>query len=110
MAIRIIEDNSKIEDGAKYKVTCPKCGVVIEYLGVDVQTHKNFPRGFIYCPKCNQPIAHDENSFTGEVVENPKPYSPEDYKRMILFIVLTFIAVAAIVAAVFITLVVTKVI
>ena len=62
MAIKIVEDKSKLRKDALYKATCSRCGVVVEYTGYDVSFHRNFPKGFIYCPKCRKPIAHlDEN-------------------------------------------------
>ena len=72
MAIKVVEDTNIIEGGAKFKATCPKCGATIEYLGRDVSIHRNFPKGYVYCPKCRNPIAHDKENFTGEVVDVAK--------------------------------------
>ena len=102
MAIKVVEDENIIDGSAKFKVTCPKCGALIEYLGHDVSIHKRFPRGYVYCPKCRNPIAHDKDNYTGEVASKEE-LTKEANKNgigallMFLFVLLGITAIVIIV-------------
>ena len=62
MAIKIVDSSNVIKPNARYEVTCECCHAVIQYLGRDVSYHRNFPKGFVYCPNCRRPLAHKEEN------------------------------------------------
>ena len=69
MAIEIIEKGNLYK---KYAATCPVCQAKIQYLGSDLRVHRNFPNGYVYCPGCNNPIAHNEANFIAEERADPE--------------------------------------
>ena len=69
MPVQILENGNLCN---KYVAECPVCKSKVTYLGLDVKAHRNYPSGFVYCPKCRRPIAHDENNMT---TDGPSPDS-----------------------------------
>ena len=61
MPVQILENGNLCN---KYVAECPVCKSKVTYLGLDVKAHRNYPSGFVYCPKCRRPIPHDENNMT----------------------------------------------
>ena len=102
MAIEVVEYDNIVDLCAKYKVTCPKCGAVIEYLGRDVSFHGRFPKGFIRCPKCRNLIAHEKENFTGEILDE-KDIIREEKRQSKNTIVMCISIGAAIALLIFIT-------
>lgn len=78
MAIQILEEKKENNLCNQYIAECSFCGSKITYLGLDIKFHRNYPLGFIYCPKCRRPIPHkEENRFEGGT-------SPEEIKTKIV--------------------------
>ena len=100
MAIKIVEEETLINQGAKYKVTCPVCGTVVEYLKRDVSIHRRFPNGFVYCPRCKNPLAHNEDNSTGDIVNIKEEDQKKRENRIAIFIV---IVVALMILALIVT-------
>ena len=46
--------------GYEYRVRCPQCGTYISYRDNQLQYRSWYPNGFIYCPRCNNPLRHHE--------------------------------------------------
>lgn len=65
MAVKIIESGNACN---KYIAECPVCRSKISYLGLDIRGHRNFPNGYIYCPRCRRPIPHSENNLVQDSV------------------------------------------
>ena len=57
MAVRISNTYGSYD---RFKVKCPICGSELEYTRRDVRAHARWKNGFIYCPKCRNPVGHDE--------------------------------------------------
>ena len=74
MAIEILSNGNR---GNEYVVECPICKSKIRYLGIDIKYHRRYPDGFIYCPRCRSPIAHNEKNLStepGSINENPNSF------------------------------------
>ena len=106
MAIKVVDDSNTINPKARYRTECQSCKAVVEYLGYDVSYHRNFPKGYVYCPNCKRPISHVEenrceNDATEEELEESKK---EESKKVgiaalaIFFLVMIVIAAAVILA------------
>ena len=76
MAIKIVDTSNVIKANARYEATCECCHAVIQYLGRDVAYHRNFPKGFVYCPNCRRPIPHLEEN------RCEKDATPEEIKQL----------------------------
>ena len=55
---QIVSNNFVSQD--RFKVKCPICGSEIVYFRKEVRAHVRWKNGFIYCPKCKNPLGHDE--------------------------------------------------
>ena len=68
MAI-IIKNEADSRD--TFVVKCRNCGRELSYNRADLKIHRNYPNGFIYCPVCKAPNAHNENNIfeKGEEIE-----------------------------------------
>lgn len=60
MAIKIEND---LATNDVFNARCNHCGRIISYQRKDLRIHRNYPKGFIYCPSCKAPIAHLEENF-----------------------------------------------
>lgn len=69
MPVQIIEDKKENNLCNQYLAECPFCHSKITYLGLDISFHRNYPNGYVYCPKCRRPIAHNEEN----IFDNGKP-------------------------------------
>ena len=78
MPIQIIEDKKESNYCNQYLAECSFCHSKITYLGLDISFHRNYPNGYVYCPKCRRPIAHvEDNLFKGGK-------SPDEIKAMVV--------------------------
>ena len=107
MAIKVIKENT--DRNSKYKVSCG-CGSVIEYTGSDLRYHRNYPEGYIYCPVCGQPVAHDKKNWIGVVSKEEIDKINQEEKRNFTRVLIVFSVLLLIVAIVFIVLIATRVI
>ena len=109
MPVKIVDDTNVIKPQAKYRVTCESCNAVIEYLGYDVAYHRNFPKGFVYCPNCNRPIAHKEenrceqDATPEELAEAKKTAETIPYVPVILIAVILIIVIGIVIGTLFAT-------
>ena len=71
MAVEIVKSERPLD---WFEVTCPHCGAELRYPRYDVQAHGRWPNGFIYCPKCKNPVGHEETNLC---------QSEDDYKKMV---------------------------
>ena len=46
--------------GLTYRQTCRECNTVVEYTDHKLGFRPWFPDGFVYCPKCETPLRHNE--------------------------------------------------
>ena len=46
--------------GYVYHIRCPYCGTNISYTDRDLGYRAWYPNGFVYCPKCQKPLRHNE--------------------------------------------------
>ena len=65
MAIRISDKKGSFD---QFKTKCSHCGAELEYTRTDIRSHARWRNGFFYCPRCNNPVGHDEQNLvqTGE--------------------------------------------
>ena len=65
MAVKVVNDarNTRV-----YRGKCTFCGCEFEYQGSDLSYHRNFPDGFLYCPRCKKPFRHEE---LNEIASSP---------------------------------------
>ncbi len=47
--------------GLTYQNTCPQCRTVVRYTDDLLDFRPWYPDGFVYCPKCQKPLRHNEN-------------------------------------------------
>ena len=47
--------------GLTYRNTCPECKTSVEYTDEILDFRPWYADGFVYCPKCNTPLRHNEN-------------------------------------------------
>ena len=78
MAVEIIDEpiqNKRPLDW--FEVKCPHCEADLRYPRYEVQAHKRWPNGFIYCPKCKNPVGHEEINLcqTEDDYKESVPYS-----------------------------------
>ena len=59
MAIKIINNGNRLD---WFNAKCPHCGTELKYARYDVLAHVRWPKGFIYCPNCRNPIGHEEEN------------------------------------------------
>ena len=62
MAVKVVSNNVR----KNFQVTCPTCGVEIQYADSDIRYHRNFPEGYIVCPRCHRNIAQAESKIISE--------------------------------------------
>ncbi len=53
--------------GLTYRQTCPECQTTLDYTDNILDFRPWFADGFVYCPKCNKPLRHNE----GYAIDNP---------------------------------------
>ena len=46
--------------GLTYQAVCEQCKAVVTYKDNVLDFRPWYPDGFVYCPRCNQPIRHSE--------------------------------------------------
>ena len=59
MAVRIGSRKGSFD---QFKTKCPHCGVELEYTRTDIQPHRRWKNGFFYCPRCKNPVGHEESN------------------------------------------------
>ena len=59
MAVRISSRKGSFD---QFKTKCPHCGVELEYTRNDIQPHRRWKNGFFYCPRCKNPVGHEESN------------------------------------------------
>ena len=62
MAVKVVSNNVR----KNFQVTCPTCGAEIQYADSDIRYHRNFPEGYIVCPRCHRNIAQGESKVISE--------------------------------------------
>ena len=72
MAVKVVSNNVR----KNFQVTCPTCGAEIQYADSDIRYHRNFPEGYIVCPRCHRNIAQAESKviFEEEIMEPVKDH------------------------------------
>lgn len=79
MSIQIIKDKKEENNYCnQYLAECSFCHTKITYLGLDISFHRNYPNGYVYCPRCKRPIAHDEAN------KYDSGKSSEEIRRMVV--------------------------
>lgn len=67
---------AKIVDNKGYydyfEVKCQHCGSIVRYSRKEIRAHRRWPNGFVYCPKCKNPIGHFEQTLKGNALEDKK--------------------------------------
>ncbi|MBQ5761695.1 MAG: zinc ribbon domain-containing protein [Clostridia bacterium] len=46
--------------GLTYRRPCGGCGCIVQYQDTSLDFRPWFPDGFVYCPKCQSPLRHNE--------------------------------------------------
>ena len=46
--------------GLTYQQRCSRCQAVVRYMDDSLDFRAWYPNGFVYCPRCKNPIRHDE--------------------------------------------------
>lgn len=46
--------------GLTYRQTCDQCRTTVEYMDDKLDFRPWFADGFVYCPKCQKPLRHNE--------------------------------------------------
>ncbi|MBQ9414965.1 MAG: hypothetical protein IJU16_07565 [Clostridia bacterium] len=46
--------------GLTYRQTCPKCHAGVEYTDHSLDFRPWYADGFVYCPRCQNPLRHNE--------------------------------------------------
>ena len=46
--------------GLTYMQSCRCCGCLVQYQDTSLDYRPWFPDGFVYCPKCQSPLRHNE--------------------------------------------------
>ena len=52
---------AKWKSGLTYENECDQCHTIVQYKDDKLGFRPWFPNGFVYCPKCNKPLRHNEN-------------------------------------------------
>lgn len=47
--------------GLTYKQVCRECKTTVEYNDYSLDFRPWYADGFVYCPRCNTPLRHNEN-------------------------------------------------
>lgn len=47
--------------GLTYRQTCRECHTVVQYTDEILDFRPWYADGFVYCPRCNTPLRHNEN-------------------------------------------------
>ena len=67
MAIKISDSKGSFD---QFKTKCPHCGAELEYARTDIRAHVRWKNGFFYCPRCKNPVGHEE----GNLVQSGEEY------------------------------------
>ena len=76
---QIVSNNFVSQD--RFNVRCPICGSEIVYFRKEVRAHVRWKNGFIYCPKCKNPLGHDEANIIEKGEERFSNVSEEELKK-----------------------------
>ena len=47
--------------GLTYSQSCPECKTIVKYDDHSLGFRPWYPDGFVYCPKCQKPLRHNED-------------------------------------------------
>ncbi len=60
--------------GLIYQQTCSCCNTVVKYIDYELDYRPWYPNGFVYCPKCQTPLRHNENYAISEKTEQEEVF------------------------------------
>ncbi len=52
-----------------FRITCEYCGTIFEYEQKELGYRPWFRHGFIYCPHCHKPLAHNRENIVTNVID-----------------------------------------
>ena len=59
------------KSGLTYQHVCPECKTVVRYTDDLLDFRPWYPDGFVYCPRCQKPLRHNENLAIDQATGEP---------------------------------------